>query len=285
VPETFKTLMADGAVSKAYDVITASRYVWGFWYINMQNPKLADKRVRRALAHVIDVDAVIKDVLNMPLDRITTPVLSSMPGYDSSLKPIEFNIDKAKSLLKEAGWEDSNNNGVVDKMINGELVELNLSIATSSARATQEQQALLVKEDAIQAGINLEVLVRDTRVNTEELNNGEFELTLGALLEPTPWSYDPYQLWHTASTPPNGLNRMGFGNAETDALIEEIRTTIDAEKRNELYQEFQQIIYEEQPMIFLFEVPNFLAIHKRFNSKGFGYSPNYFIGDFDMNRK
>lgn len=284
-PETFKTLKADENVSKAYDFFTAPRYVTGFWYINNQNSKLSDKRVRRALAHVVDVDAIINDVLDIPLERISTPILSTMPGYDPNLKPIEFDVEKAKALLNDAGWEDSNNNGIVDKMISGELVELSLTVATASVRATQEQAAELVKEDAIQAGIEIEILKKDPKVNIGELNTGDYELTLGAILEPTPWAYDPYQFWHTASVPPNGINRMRFGNAETDALIEEIRTTMDAEKRNELYKKFQQVIYEEQPIIFLYEQPNFLAIHKRFNTKAFAYSPNYFIGDFDMNRK
>ena len=101
----------------------------------------------------------------------------------------------------------------------------------------------------------------------------------------TPCAYDPHQAWHTCSFSPNGANRTRFGNAETDILIEKIRTTMDEEKRKDLYKEFQRIVYEEQPMVFLYEVPNLLAIHKRFKTKAFAYTPNYFIGDFDMNRK
>jgi len=284
-PDTYKTLKADENVSKAYDVITAPRYVTGFWYINTQNPKLADKRVRRALAHLVDVDGIIENVLDMPLTRIATPILPSMPGYDSSLKPIEFSVEKARNLHQEAGWEDSNNNGIVDKIIAGELIEMNLNIVVSNARPTQEQAAVLVKEDAIQAGINIEVTAKDTKVQMQEIVSKDYELSTGATLEPTPYAYDPYQGWHTASVPPRGGNRTSFGNTETDTLIEEIRTTLDEEKRKELYEKFQQIIYEEQPMVFLYEVPNFLAIHKRFKTKAFAYSPNYFIGDFDMERK
>ncbi|MEM8527105.1 MAG: ABC transporter substrate-binding protein [Bacteroidota bacterium] len=285
VPDTYKTMQGDETISKAYDVITAPRYVTGLWYVNNENPKLSDRKVRRALAHLIDVQSVIDNILDMPLTRITTPVLASMPGHDDSLKPVEFNVEKAKELLEESGWKDSNNNGVVDKMIDGELVEMNLELIVSAARQTQLDQGQLVKEDALQAGINIEVIQQEFNVQRENLGKKNYELSMGAVGERTPYAFDPYQMWHTSSAPPNGTNRMGFGNAETDTLIEEIRTTVDEEKRKDLYKQFQQIVYEEQPVIFLYEIPNFLAIHKRFNSKGFNYTPNYFIGDFDMDKK
>ncbi|MEM6697838.1 MAG: ABC transporter substrate-binding protein [Bacteroidota bacterium] len=284
-PDAYKAMKTDEIINKSYNVITAPRHVTGFWYINTENPKLSDKRVRRALAHLVNVQSVIDNILDMPLDRIVTPILPSMPGYDSSLKPIEFNVEKAKALLKEAGWEDSNNNGIVDKMINGELVEMNLQLLASASRQTQLDQGQLVKDDAIQAGVNIEVISQEFNVVIDNVKKKTYELSLGAIGERTPYAYDPYQAWHTASAPPNGSNRVGFGNAETDALIEKIRTTVDEEERKKLYKEFQQVIYDEQPMIFLYEVPNFLAIHKRFNSEGFNYTPNYFIGDFDISRK
>ncbi|MEM9848495.1 MAG: ABC transporter substrate-binding protein [Bacteroidota bacterium] len=284
-PKLFQTLKEDEQVNQTYDFFTAARYASGFWYINTKNPKLSDKRVRRALAHVVDVDAIIENVLKMSLSRISTIVLPSMPGYDASLKPIEFDIEKAKTLLAEAGWEDTNNDGTVDKEIDGERVEMNLEILTVNVRATQQQAALLVKDDAIKAGINIEVLSQEPNVQRENYRSRNYELALAATGEPTPWAYDPYQMWHTASDNPTGYNRVGFGNAETDALIEEIRTTLDETKRIELYKRFQQILYDEQPMVFLYEVPNFLAIHKRFNAKAYGYTPNYFPGTFELSKK
>ncbi|MEM9887350.1 MAG: ABC transporter substrate-binding protein [Bacteroidota bacterium] len=281
-PQIYEELKDDEAVSQAYDFFAAPQYVSGFWLINTKNPKLADKRVRRALAHVVDVDAIIENVLQMSLNRISNIVLPSMPGYDSSLSLIEFDVEKAKSLLAEAGWEDTNNNGTVDKEIDGKLTEMNLEILTVNSRATQQEAALLVKEDAIKAGINLEILNQEPNVQRENFKSRNFELATNATLEPAPWAYDPNQMWHTESDTPDGFNRVGFGNAATDALIEEIRTTLDEEKRLELYKEFQRIVYDEQPMIFLYEVPNFLVIHKRFNAEAFNYNPNYLPGTFDM---
>ena len=77
-----------------------------------------------------------------------------------------------------------------------------------------------------------------------------FEVYAGAWAkEPLP--DDPKQIWFSAYGAPGGSNRMGFGNAESDRLIEEIRTTLDEEKRNQLLKEFQEMLYEAQPGIFL----------------------------------
>jgi len=283
-PDAYKTLKSDTATNKAYDIMTAKRWAHGFWYINGKNPKLADKRVRRALAHAVDVESII-DNLGFDMERITTSVLSGMPGYNKDLKPIEFNIEKAKTLLQEAGWKDSNNNGIVDKVIDGEVVELTLNILYNPSRSTQEQQVAIVENDAIKAGIDIEGQPKEPRAILGDLSSRDYDLALWATGEATPWAYDPYESWHTSSDNPSGRNFVGFGNAETDALIEKIRVTINQEERNKLYKEFQQIIYDEQPMIFLYEVPNFIAIHKRFNAKALNYRPNYFPAAFDMNAK
>ncbi|MEM1326262.1 MAG: ABC transporter substrate-binding protein [Bacteroidota bacterium] len=281
-PDIYNDLSADEQVMTVYDAFAGARAAWGFWNINTKNPKLSDKRVRRALAHVVDVDAILENVLDMPLKRITTSVLPDMPGYDDSLQPIELDIEKAKTLLAEAGWTDTNNNGIVDKEIDGELVEMNLEILTVNSRQTQEDAGLLVKEDAIQAGINLEVIPQEPTTQRQRMMSRDYELATGAIPEPTPSTYDPFQMWHTTSDNPSGFNRVGFGDSESDALIEKIQVTLDQEERNELYEEFQQLLYEEQPMIFLYQLPNFFLVHKRFNAKSYGLSPNFFPGSFEL---
>jgi peptide/nickel transport system substrate-binding protein len=281
-PDLYMRLSEDPQVMNTYDAFEASRSVWGFWNINTKNPKLSDKRVRRALAHLVDVDAIIENVLEMPLPRITTSITSTMPGYDPSLEPIDLDIEKAKSLLAEAGWTDSNNNGIVDKEIDGELVEMNLELLTVSSSQTQQDGALLVKEDAILAGVNIEILPQESATQRQRMASRDYELATGATLEPTPSTYDPFQMWHTESDNPSGFNRVGFGNAESDALIEKIQGTLNQEERNKLYREFQQLLYDEQPMVFLYEIPNFLLIHKRFNAEAVPLSPNFYPASFEL---
>lgn len=281
-PEPYNNLKGDEQVTALYNAFEAPRPVMGFWLINTKSPKLSDKRVRQAIAHVVDVDEIINSVINSPLKRISTIVLPDMPGYDDSLKPVQLDIDKAKSLLAAAGWKDTNGNGVVDKNINGEQVEMDLEILVVGSVPTQQAAGLLVQDDAIQAGINLEVIALEPNTQRQRVSSRDYELATSATFEPTPWAYDPFQMWHTTSDNPSGFNRVGFGNAESDALIEKIQTTLDQEERNKLYQQFQRLLYDEQPMVFLYQVPNFLLIHKRFNAAVYPILPNYFPASLEL---
>ena len=81
--------------------------------------------------------------------------------------------------------------------------------------------------------------------------------------------YDFFDFWHTTGP----RNRFGFGNAETDKIIEEIRTTTDNVRRNQLYQEIQEIMYDEMPILYLYRTQDCVAIHKRFDNAKTSISP------------
>jgi peptide/nickel transport system substrate-binding protein len=91
---------------------------------------------------------------------------------------------------------------------------------------------------------------------------------------------DPYQLWHTKSAVNGGSNYPNFGNAESDALIEELRTTLDENKRIELYKKFQQMIADEQPVVYMFYPKNRIAIDKKFEVKPHLINPGFSLNEF-----
>lgn len=281
-PPIFTQLIENENVETIYNLETAPTFNYGLWYINTRKEKLADKRVRRALAHLFDVDGAIENIHNGLLTRVVGPVLPSMLGYDENLPLIEFSIEKAKALLKEVGWEDTNDDGIVDKIINGGRTELSVDLSYVAQSQTQQAMGLLFKEDALKAGVNVELVGKESIAHREDLSNRNFDMIQHGVGIPTPSIYDPKQSWHTASDVPGGGNHSGFGNAEMDALIDEIRVTLDEEKRAALYKEFQQIIYDEQPAIFLYGLPNFMAIHKRFDASPTPLRPGYFPGTFDL---
>ncbi len=281
-PTDFDALTKDGYTPNFYELTKAPTFNYGLWYINTKNKKLNDKRVRRALAHLLNVDEIIETVHNGLVERIVSPILPMMLGYNDQLKPIPFNVDNAKALLAQAGWQDSNNNGIVDKMIDGELVEMNLDLLCVAGAQTQQDMALIFKEDALKAGVNVDIIAKESVAMRGDMNKRNFDLVQSGLSIPTPWIFDPKQSWHTESDTPDGFNRSGFGHAISDALIDEIRVTQDAKKRAALYKQFQEIVYEEQPVLFLYGLPNFIAIHKRFKTKTYALRPGYFPGTFDL---
>ena len=276
IPEQqFVDIQKNELVSGHYNFYTPDILGYYFLYLNTRLPKLEDKNVRRALAHLFDAKEVLKSVKLDYGVPIVGPVHPTRPYYHKGLKPIELDVEKARTLLKNAGWVDTNGNGTVDKIIDGELVEMNLNYMITPNNPTSNNIALIFKNEAKKAGVNIEITPKEANVLRAEVKKREFEMYSGGLTQDM--VDDPKQVWHTSSDTPNGFNRFGFGNAESDAIIDEIRRTLDEEKRKELFLRLQEIIYEEQPAIFMYATKDRVAIHNRFKGvKTSLVSPRYF---------
>lgn len=280
-PGEFNDLKQDKEFQKYYNLFEPLNQAFFFIGINNRSPKLSDKRVRRALAHLIDVDEIVETLQLGYGQRTVGPIHPNADYYNKELKPIAFNIKKAQELLAEAGWTDTNNDGVVDKEIEGERVEMELEYLISTSSEEEKNTALLFQENAKRAGVKTNIVAQEFRVKIGNLRQQKFELA------PSGWQaslalFDPYQIWHTDSYGGSGRNYFGFGNQESDALIEAIRSTLDKEKRDPLYKKFQEIVYEEQPYIFLFFRRNLIAISKRFEAEASSVRPGYFSNTFKL---
>ena len=261
----FLELRQDSFLQNTYNFYTPPRFAFFYTAMQNRNPKLADKKVRQALARLIDMDAIIQDHYNGMGERIIGPFLPDKPYYHKGLKPIPLDLDKARQLLAEAGWQDSNGNGILDKTIDGQLTEMKLEYLYTPGIVFQETFTEIFKNNAKKVGIEVERVPVESNVMGQRMRNGEYELAgRGASALPIP--DDPKQLFHTDSAQPGGSNYSRFGNAETDALIEEIRQTTDEAKRNDLYRKFQEIIYDEHAMIFQFAPLDRVVVHKRFEA-------------------
>ncbi len=251
---------------KQQDMITSTYHLHspeiGAWYalsLNTRRPKLSDKRVRRALAHAINMDTLIQQAFRGFARRTASPVMQSTKAYNKELQPYPYNPQKARQLLKEAGWEDSNNNGTVDKMIDGELTELSLNYDYTAGRAVSETFALVTQKYAQQVGIEINIVPKEGNILKNDQINGNYDISaFGSAANPT---WVPKQRWHS-----EGDERTGFATAYTDELIDKIEVTADEEERLKLYKELQAIIHEEVPVIFVGVPQNRLAIHKRFST-------------------
>jgi len=255
------------------------------YYIGLNNnrPKLSDKRVRRALAHLINMDEIINTTMYGYAEKVVGPFHTSRPYYNQDLPLIEENLEKSRELLKEAGWVDSNENGTVDKVIDGELTEMKLDYLSSRAGVAGQKIGTIFKANAKRVGVDIELVVKEGNIVAEARTKRDFDLfTSGWSQDPSP--DDPYQNWHTDSDTPSGGNRFGFGNEESDKIIEEIRTIIPEERRNELYKKLQKMIYDEQPCIFLMIPTGRMAINKKFDYKPSVRKPWIFENEFTLNK-
>lgn len=264
----------ESEAGKDFDFLTPNFPFFSFMCLNSKRPHLADKRVRRALAHLTDVDEIIKTVQKGMAVRYATPFPTNADYTDKTLKPIPFDIEKAKVMLSEAGWKDSDGDGILDKVIKGKKTPLIVNITIIDSEVSKNNIAIL-KEDAIKAGVSVGTTIVTRAKLYEDLAARNFDaFTLASAFDLD--LYDPFQLWHTSSDNPSGGNRSGFGNAESDAIIEELRKTNDDVRRKELYIKLQQIIYDEQTWICLYAPLDRMILSNKFkNTKPTLRSPGY----------
>ncbi|MFC2176185.1 ABC transporter substrate-binding protein [Bacteroidota bacterium] len=224
-----------------------------------------DKRVRRAVAMLVSVDE-INMVLNKGINkRIVGPVSPLKRAYNNELALIDQNLEGAKKLLDEAGWKDTDGDNIRDKMIDGEKVQFEFDLHYMTTQVTWRDEAQMISEALYEAGLKCNITPLDFAVHYDRASNHKFDAMLGAWAGSSAPD-DHTQLWHTSSWASKGSNFTGFGNAESDALIDSIKYTIDAELREPMVKRLQKIIYDEQPYVFMFASTRRNVIHKRFGN-------------------
>lgn len=264
-PKDFLAMQNDENVKKKFNLYTPISLRYSYVGLNMHDPKLADVRVRQALAHLLDVDRIIKQLGYGMGKRTIGPVNPSKKDeYNDTITPYDFNIDKAKKILADAGWTDLDGNGIVNKKINGVKTPLHLTLYYKSGSDQVRDACLIFTEDARKAGVDIDVVPMEWSVLLQNLRDHKFEMYYGAWID-SPVDEDLEQIWGTASQQ-GGDNFVNFGDAESDALIEQVRTEPDQNKRNELYKEFQVLTHEQVPYIFIYSQTEKIAISKRFSN-------------------
>jgi ABC-type transport system substrate-binding protein len=225
----------------------------GYRYIgwNFKREIFKERAVRTALAYAIPVQKIIDKVLYGLGKPLSGPFLPGSSSSDPSLKPIPYDQDKARKLLDDAGWKDSNSNGIRDKMINGKLFELKFDFMIYADAPMYKTIAEIVKEEFRQIGVDVQISPVKWALMLEKLHKKEFDVCmLGWAMS---WKADLYQIWHSSQADvPESSNAIGYKNPELDKLIEECRVTLDEAKQNELYHKMHRILYEDQPYAFLF---------------------------------
>ena len=273
IPEDeFVQLRDDDYLTRYYDF----RVVPGFKYfsilLNQDDPLLSDSLTRRALAHTVNVDQLIEQLLPGLARRVVGPVLPTKSYFNSQLPGIPYDTDRARALLRQAGWSDTNGDGTVDKLIDGQRRELRFQLL-SYPTPTSEAVTLVVAEGARAVGADVQVTKREPRALLSLLDAGNFSAAFyGQGSEPTPDDFA--QVWLSSSVPPSGTNRSNFRNAEADSLIRRIATMADGEERTALYRRFQEIVYANQPMIFLYSPYDRVVVAKRFDYTVSSIAPN-----------
>lgn len=258
----FTKLQEDEKIKDKLTFHNPAQLKYYFIGINNHSPFFNNKQSRKALSHLLDLDAFIKNQENGSGVRLIGPIHPIRSYYNDTLPPIQPDVRKARALLADAGWIDSNQNGILDKTVEGELLEFRPQMLITGG-SISKNIALTLQERAKEVGIDIEVITKNSKLINSEIANRNFDLYptgLNVGLYPE----DLYQSWHSSNDYPGGRNRFGFSNAEADKIIEEIRFSKDSTELDNLYRQIEALIYEEQPLLFLYAPTNNIVVNARF---------------------
>ncbi|MGZ5442824.1 MAG: ABC transporter substrate-binding protein [Thermoanaerobaculia bacterium] len=235
---------------------------------NGRHPLLRDKRVRRALAMCVPIEAVIQQLYHGTARAMTGPFTPDDFAYNPTIPAIRYDPEGARRMFASAGWLDSDGDGVLDK--GGKPFELELTIM--SGAPTTIQFAQMVQAEMKMVGVDLELATLEPSVAIQRILSGNYQSAyLGFDLDNDP---DPFNILHSSQFPPRGQNFVYFGNREIDRLIEASRRELDRSKRKEMYWRVHELVADEQPYTWTIQVSSKWALSKRVRgvelSRGYG---------------
>jgi len=221
----------------------------GYTYLgyNLADPRFADRRIRQALTYAINKKEIIKGVL-LGLGQVCTgPMKPGTYWYNPNVKRYPYDPAKAKELFAQAGWRDTDGDGVLDK--DGRPFEF--TILTNQGNSYRANTGVIIQHRLAQVGVRVKLRTVEWAAFIKEfINKGRFEaILLGWSLTPDP---DQFDIWHSSKAKPGQLNVNGYKNPEVDRLLEAQRRAFDRAQRKALLDRFQEIIAEDQPYTFLY---------------------------------
>jgi peptide/nickel transport system substrate-binding protein len=207
----------------------------GYTYLgyNLQRPMFADVRVRRALTYAIDKQEIIDVVLLGLGAKAAVPYKPGTSWHNDQVKDLDYDPEKARALLAEAGWKDSDGDGVLDK--DGQPFEF--KILTNHGNEARLNAATVIQHRLGKIGVKAEVRVIEWAAFLKDfVDKRNFDaVLLGWTLDPDP---DQYIIWHSSKTGPKEFNFVTYANAEVDDLLEKGRRTFDRDERKRIYDRF-----------------------------------------------
>jgi len=246
---------------------------------NTDHPILGDVRVRRALSQAVDRQRLVDRILGGQGQLLDTGLLPAHWAYPQELTgyPFDFAQDRpfdpvrAGQLLAEAGWVDSDGDGIRDR--DGKPLRLRLS--TNGGNAVREAIAILAQQYYLAIGVAAEVELMEWGNFLEDTFTHKFDMVVFSW--PLALDPDEWELWHSSeSALDSGFNFVSYHNSRADELLlQGLRVPrCEEARRAAIYGEIATVLAQDQPYAFLFAPYNLIAVNERVG----GVAPSPFAG-------
>ncbi|GIN86142.1 ABC transporter substrate-binding protein [Heyndrickxia sporothermodurans] len=227
----------------------------GHTYLGMNNKKpiFQDKKVRQAISLAIDRNPIVDFALEGAAKPIFGPLPPTIPGYnqqveDAAAQKYAHNVEQSKNLLKEAGWTETNKDGIVMK--DGKPFSVELWV---TQEPTMQRIAQILQNQLKEVGINMKISVQEDATIRAQSPKGVHDMLL--------WEFGWYDADILHSMFGRGLStRVHYQNNELIKILEKARVIVDTDERMKLYEKAQTILVEEAPWVPLFVRENVTAV-------------------------
>lgn len=227
------------------------------------HPLFGDPKVRHALSMAIDVDKLIADVLTSSATgevyarRAVSTITPALCGvHNDSIKPITRDVEGARKALSALGWTDTNGDGVIDR----DGVPFRFVMVTSAGSTRRTQVSAIVKSQLQEIGVDVQFEALEGSALYDRLRRKDFDAAY------TGWSaglwVEPANAWAKDSE----FNFYSYQNPKATALLEAGAKESDAAKARQIWNDFQQVVYDDQPYTFLYWMDEIVAINGRFEN-------------------
>lgn len=264
-PENIQQLQEAGFLN--LDLFKANSY--GYMGLNMESEKLSDPKVRQALVYGLNRKGFM-DAYYQGYGEVTnTHILPTSWAYNPEVgDAYQYDPEKANALLDEAGWKDTNGDGVRDK----DGVELDISWLTYTDSKYVDTLIPIVQDSWKQIGVKVTPELMEFSSMADKVRNDRdfemFNMAWSLAIDP-----DPSEIFAIEQNKKGGFNSSRWVNEKADKLLKDARATTDVEKRKELYAEWQEIFLEDLPYICIGLSKNLSASSSRVKN----YNPSTFI--------
>lgn len=232
---------------------------YGYIGWNLKNPLFQSRKVRQALTHAINRQEIIDSVLFGFGEICKGPVHPIIWAHKPDVPDFPYNPERARQLLAEEGWKDTDGDGWLDQ--GGRRFEFTLK--TNKGNQIREDICVIVQDQLKKVGIKVNPTLLEWTIFSEDLNKKNFEAAVAG------WSVglkmDLTTMWHSKSIP-DKFNFVSYSNPEVDRLIEEAQFEMDREKARAMWHRAQDLIAEDQPYTFLYVPKQINFLHKRFKN-------------------
>ncbi|MCC6423031.1 MAG: ABC transporter substrate-binding protein [Phycisphaerales bacterium] len=276
-PDQYKQMKDDPQVQSRTNFFRYYSMTGGYSYIAWNEKRagkrtpFADPRIRRAMTLLINRQGLIDSIYQGFGKVATGPFSIGSKQIDPTITPLPHDITQAKALLKECGYEDRNNDGVLEDTSGNPLT---FKLVYPNKSPLYDKIALYIKDDLARGGVNLQPDPTEWSIMLKRLDARDFDaISLG-------WTggveTDIFQMFHSSQIEGGGDNFISYSNPELDTAIDSARRTVDDSKRMALWQQCHRILNHDQPYTFLANREALVFIDKRIqNVKRSRISLNY----------